>query len=233
MTTELTDGSATGGDIAAACVTGNAAGAFTQNVLRESKDVNENTNMPVGQIGVETTVATDGASSSIWPFIQFYPLNSDKGDVVVQYNPAGNAQSVTLTFDDVDEFAGSSLDRTVYPQGSQIHTTITDSWLNINPTDEDSWTFGTNVDNATSRGAHYQVFDENGASGGAAINIDGTVDSLMCEDNCRLLIDTNAQGAANAVLTIADNDDSILTNLNGISSTVSPNNATNFGRPLA
>ena len=61
-----------------------------------------------------------------------------------------------------------------------------------------------------------------GLSGGTPINIDSTVDSLMCEDNCRLVVDPNAQGSTAPVLTIADNDDSILDNLNGTSSTASP-----------
>jgi hypothetical protein len=105
--------------------------------------------------------------------------------------------------------------------------------LNIDPTDEDSWTFGTNSGNTTSVGPHYQVFNENGGDGGDAINIEDTVDSLMCEDNCRLLLNTNVQGADNRVLTLQDNDDSILTQMNTTSNggkiTVSPNNATAFG----
>ena len=128
------------------------------------------------------------ADGAAWPVIQLYSL-SQGGNVDVQYNKGGGAQSVQLTFDTVDQFAGATLDRAVYPQGSQIHATITDLWLNIDPTDEDSWTFGTNAANTTSAGAHYQVFDENGLSGGAAINIDSRTNSLMCEDNCRLFVD--------------------------------------------
>ncbi|MCE2615171.1 MAG: hypothetical protein LVO36_04625, partial [Nitrosopumilus sp. (ex Thoosa mismalolli)] len=65
------------------------------------------------------------------------------GQVVVQYNTAGSVQSTTLTFDTVDQFAEPQLDRTIYPVDSQVHPTITDIWLNVDPTDEDSWTFGT------------------------------------------------------------------------------------------
>lgn len=195
------------------------------NVLREAKDPNTNNggNSPantVGQIGL--------TSAGAWPFIQFYPL-SVGGNVDVQYNKGGGAQSVQLTFDTVDQFAGATLDRSVYPLGSEIHVTITDLWLNIDPTDEDSWTFGTNSGNTTSSGAHYQVFDENGAISGNATNIDSMTALLMCEDNCRLHIDTNAQGSTAPVLTIADNDDSILDNLNNGSSNV----AANFGVRIA
>ena len=75
-------------------------------------------------------------------FIQLYALNPT-GNVVVQYNKGGGAQTTTLTFDTVDQFAGAELDKSSYGQGDEVHATVTDLWLNIDPTDEDSWTFGT------------------------------------------------------------------------------------------
>ena len=48
----------------------------------------------------------------------------------------------------------------------------------------------------------------------------------MCEDNCVLLLDVNAQNAAKPVLTLRDNEDTILIQLN---TTASSNNATAFG----
>ena len=216
-------------DITATCDGSGSVGSgisvngTAMNVLREAKDVNAGSaTVGVGQIGINST------STAIWPFIQLYELNPT-GNVVVQYNKGGGAQSTTLTFDTVDQFAGASLDRTVYPKGAQIHATITDLWLNIDPTDEDSWTFGTNSANATSRGAYYQVFNENGGSGGNAIKISSSQRSaLMCEDNCILNINPNVQSSTANVLTVQDNADSILVNGNGTSSTASPNNATNF-----
>ncbi|MCH9657334.1 hypothetical protein K0U27_01340, partial [archaeon] len=217
-------GSANGGEITLGSTTCAPSAAFTPlNVIREAKDLNTNnaanpSSTTAGQIGV-----FEGAG--VFPFIQLYFL-SPGGNVDVQYNKGGGAQSVQLTFDTVDQFAGVTLDRTVYPQRSQVHATITDLWLNIDPTDEDSWTFGTNAANTTSAGAHYQVFDENGGIGGVAINIESATESLMCEDNCRMFIDTDAQNSGVPVLTIQDNDDSILTQLN---TTSIANNATAFG----
>ncbi|MBS3922481.1 MAG: hypothetical protein KGZ37_04945 [Nitrosarchaeum sp.] len=200
-------GSATGGSIpASTCV-------FTttdnQNVVREQKDVN--TVKP----GAPNGVGQIGINPNVWPFVQLYSLSAG-GNVVVTYNKGGGAQTTTLTFDTVDQFSGVSLDRTTYPQTSQVHATITDLWLNIDPTDEDSWTFGANATNATSKGTYYQVFNENGFSAGDAvaggvINIDSVLSSLMCEDNCRLLVNVNKQGSANNVLTLQDNGDSVLT----------------------
>jgi len=172
------------------------------NVLREAKDINPGTSTTVstGQIGVD---------ANEWPFIQLYTL-TQSGNVDVQYNPAGPAQSVELTFDTVDQFVSTSLDQAKYTTDAQIHATITDLWLNIDPTDEDSWTFGT-VAGSTS--TNYQTFDENGNQAGDAvalgvIDISAQLGSLMCENNCVLEVNANVQNAANPVLTIQDNGDS-------------------------
>ena len=198
----------------------NTDGANANNVVRESKDLNGGSStVPDGQIGLE---------QALWPIVQLYNLNPT-GNVVVQYNKGGGAQSVTLTFDTVDQFASTDLDRTVFPQSAQVHATITDLWLNVDPTDEDSWTFNTNSGNTTSGAGvdtFYQVFDENGQSGGAAQSTKASLASLMCEDNCVLLIDTNAQNSANPVITLQDNADTQLAQLNA---TGGANNATAFG----
>ena len=169
------------------------------NVLREAKNLNANRRGNpeggAGQIGV---------LANAWPFIQLYDLNPT-GNVNIVYNKGGGAQSTVLTFDTVDDFAGLELNRQTYSLGSQVHATITDVWLNIDPTDEDSWTFATDTGSP-----YYQVFDENGRSGGTAINIDRHLRSLMCSDNCKLLVNTNEQDRVNPVLTVQDNDDSVI-----------------------
>jgi len=223
-------GSSTGGAITVACdatTSGNSEGNGTNNVVREAKDPNDNVSR--GQIGL-----LDGAG--VWPFIQLYELNPT-GNVVIQYNKGGGVQSTTLTFDTVDQYADLSLDRAIYPRSAQIHATITDLWLNIDPTDEDSWTFATNTANTTTGagvGTYYQVFDENGALGGTdntATNLSDTLSDLMCEDNCVLTLNLDAQTSGTPVVTIQDNDDSILTNINATVSTndAGVNNATAFG----
>ena len=175
--------------------------ANDNNVVREAKDVNKGTStISAGQIGL---------GQEFWPVVQLYQLNPT-GNVVVQYNKGGGVQSTTLTFDTVENFASLSLDRAVYPQGAQVHATVTDLWLNIDPTDEDSWTFGSVTNGSAS--TNYQVFDENGDSvGNTTANTDnGLTDilgNLMCEDNCVLLFNPDVQGDGN-VVTIQDNDDS-------------------------
>ena len=193
-------------------------------VIREAKDVNSGSaTVPTGQIGLNGTSNT--VAPGIWPFIQLYPLNPT-GNVIVQYNKGGGVQSTTLTFDTVDNFAGAVMDRSIYTRDAQVHLTVTDLWLNIDPTDEDSWTFGTNssfvaanVGSAVrSDGAStsYQVFDENGAEDGAGTingikDISGNFSKMMIEDNGVMILDLDAQSSGTPVLTLQDNDDSVIT----------------------
>ena len=184
------------------CIFTSGTADNTMNVLRETRSANADVGAGIGQIGLNNI--------DNWPFIQLYNLNPT-GNVVVQYNKGGGVQTTTLVFDTVENFADIELDRQFYPIDSQIHPTITDVWLNIDPTDEDSWTFGTYPESSAT--TNYQVFDENGASvGDTPENTDdnlltGLLDELMCEDNCRLLINPNVVGASNPVLTLQDNDD--------------------------
>ncbi len=194
-------GSSFGGSIDNTCVYISGTTANTMNVLREFKDVNPgNDEVSIGQIGLN--------SIDNWPFIQLYNLNPT-GNVYVQYNIGAGVQTTVLTFDTVENYAGLEIDSNYYFIDSQVYPTITDVWLNIDPTDEDSWTFGT-YDTISS---NYQVFDKNGiAVGDTPENTDdnlltGKLNELMCEDNCRLLINPNAQSALNPVLTLQDNDD--------------------------
>ncbi len=170
------------------------------NVVREFKTVN--TNSPGG-----TNEGQIGIDINGWPFIQLYKF-SVSGNVVVQYNNPGAIQTTTLVFDNVDSFASLEIDRASYPRGAEVHVTITDPWLNIDPTDEDSWTFSTDDGDP-----HYNVFDENGgAPGDTATNTDSDVGDnigdMMCGNNCVLLLDTDSQSLGTPVVTLQDNSDS-------------------------
>jgi len=196
------EGSPTGASITAACTAGTPTGSL--NVVREAKDLN--INAPNGND------AQINANPAFWPFVQLYTLNPT-GNVVIQYNKGGGAQTTTLTFDTVDQFAGAELDKATYTQGAQVHATITDLWLNVDPTDEDSWTFGTTgTGSSAAATTHYQVFDENGnqvgdTAGNTNSNLTAKLGALMCEDNCRLITDADVQNKG-AVITLQDNDDS-------------------------
>ncbi len=200
------NGTSTGSRITSQCIADPQSVTGAMNVVRESID--PNTVLPgdsIGQIGISDT--------DVWPFIQLYQLNPT-GNVSIDYNKGGGVQSTTLTFDTVDQFVRADLDRAIYPHDAQVHVTITDLWLNIDPTDEDSWTFGTNsTDGLTT---NYQVFDENGAEAGAAvangiIDISNNLPNMMVEDNGVLILNVDQQSVGTNVVTIRDTLDTVIT----------------------
>ena len=102
--------------------------------------------------------------------------------------------------DDPDDYAGLTLDRDSYPPGAHVHATITSMSHNIDPTDEDSWTYDT-----TSGEAYYLYFNENGENGlkfgEAAID----TGALNFDDSGSFTIITAPNGQE--VLGFADNND--------------------------
>jgi hypothetical protein len=193
-----TNTSATGPVAGAAGTASAATAGQVSNVVREAKAINQNSNTGngIGQLNLKD----DG----LWPFVQLYNFAAG-GDVIIKYQKAGGVQTTTLTFDTVD--ASESLDRTKYPQGSQVHFTINDVWLNIDPTDEDSWTFETYGSNGYK--IYYQLFDENGSTAGdgnSSPNLNQKLSDLMAEEGV-LKLDINTQGASTAAVFIQDNDD--------------------------
>jgi hypothetical protein len=87
-----------------------------------------------GQIGVNATE---------WPFIQTFDFTQGEFDIILEQ--AGADEVVTLDYDsaDLDDYASLVLDRNSGTQGSEIHLTITDNQLNIDPTNEDIVVFKT------------------------------------------------------------------------------------------
>jgi hypothetical protein len=142
----------------------------TINVVREYKPLNVASSL-TGQIGFNSTLypRTTGdatnefgsaqlhLASSVWPFIQLYDF-SIGGSIEVVYNKGGGSQTVQLAFDEASNIE-LSLDRTLYPRDADVHITIADNWLNVDPTDEDSWTFDTD----STGGTYYGYYDEDGA----------------------------------------------------------------------
>ena len=172
------------------------AGSST-NTLENTKDINL---FQRGQVGL--------SQSPGWPFIQLYDFRPDSM-VTVQYTGNINVQSAALTFGSVDKFSDVRLDRETYPQGAQIHATITDAWLNIDPTSEDSWTFD------TIHGAiYYGVFDD----AGKQIPADHAqaelteVGSMMC-GGCSLLITGDMQNVIGRIIEFQANAESSLLGL--------------------
>ena len=73
-----------------------------------------------------------------WPFVQTYGLD---GDVKIT---AGRNEVATLTYEDSSTVTISS-DRRDVPAGGQVHITISDFQLNLDPTATDVWTLNTDA----------------------------------------------------------------------------------------
>ena len=155
--------------------TGSPTGSLNlNNVVRKAKSINTNSNIPTGQIGL---------NSNAWPLIQLYSFNG----VTIQYNPGGSSQQVSLEYDEIQNIS-FNLDRDLYPSNAEIFLTVNDFQLNQDPTDEDSWTF----DIGSSPSTFYQAYDNGGSSsangGTGLVDLVPHLSSLGFEDNGKLSV---------------------------------------------
>ncbi|MFM8659327.1 MAG: peptidase [Candidatus Nitrosotenuis sp.] len=166
---------ATNGNSGFSTCTSVPGGSTVNNVVRYPKTINTNSAIPSGQIGL---------NSAVWPVIQLYSFNTD---VVIQYNGAGNTQSVTLQYDEIPNIT-TTLDRASYPPNSQVFATIKDIQLNQDPTARDSWSFNVVSPQTT----FYMAFTENGANaangGTGLVNLASSLSSLGFDKNGKILM---------------------------------------------
>jgi hypothetical protein len=170
----LTGGSFTNGNSSFLdCAGSPTSSSSLNNVVRHAKSINTNSNVLSGQIGLD---------QDAWPLIQLFSFD----DITIQYNAGGNPQSISLAYDDSQNIS-MTIDRDMYPQNSEVFLTVNDFQLNQDPTDEDSWTFGTDAGST-----FYQAFDSNGANsanGGAGlVNLISYLSSLGFNDNGKLFL---------------------------------------------
>ena len=78
--------------------------------------------------------ATPTADSGAWT-VQTFDFD---GDVEITANRGD--ESITLDYDDHSDIATISVDRNDVPAGGQVHITISDFQLNLDPTADDAWT---------------------------------------------------------------------------------------------
>jgi hypothetical protein len=159
---------------------------------------------------------------------------SGDGNVDIVYNRAGADETVSLVYTDGAE--GLSFDKDIYGLKHEVGITL-DMWnANIDPTDEDVWTFGTLPTNQT---AYYQLYDENGAadastggtsgSGGNAFAFTtATIGDILPAGT--LSIDRNgdtvtSDATTDAVVNFQDNADTICTAASGLCPTADINAA--------
>ena len=119
-------------------------------VLKSVKTLNEGITSQIGN--------TDLGKLEHWPFIQLFDFTDD-ATIKVVYNAGGSNQQVSLTYSEsIGDDASYSLDRSSYPHGADVHLTINDNQLNIDPTFDDIWTFNTTGTGQT----YYNMFNKDG-----------------------------------------------------------------------
>ncbi len=173
-------------------VTNLSGGTLLNHVVRQNQTLNDQA--PGGRLG--QIADNNAAFSSAWPIIQLFDFSGFPETVTVQYQKAGGVQSVDLIFDRIP--GGIIRPVTIrpdYPQGAQVQADLIDPQLNIDPTEEDSWTWGTAIKNNT---LYYQVFDRNGkpdADGTPAMqNVIGNLTTFMFNHNGKLTLNPRPQG---------------------------------------
>ena len=166
-------GSTDGTSSFAAC-TGSPSGMNLNNVVRNAKSINTNSNIPTGQIGL---------NSNAWPLIQLFSFS----DVTIQYNPGGPSQQVSLEYDEIPNIS-LSLDRDLYPKNAEVFLTVNDLQLNQDPTDGDSWTFSV----GSSPSTFYQAYDDSGSdsanNGAGLVDLIPHLSDIGFEDNGKLSV---------------------------------------------
>ena len=176
------------------CDVTSSVGSYAEHVVRENKTVNLN------QFGYGNDIITNplliNAVQKVWPIIQLYDFSAIPSSVTVDYQKNGGDQIVNLTFDRIPQgLITTTVDRSAYPQNTQVQLQVNDPQLNIDPTEEDSWTWGISADNNT---VYYQAFTRNGvvdADGGSGMqNLAGNLTALMFNHNGKLTINPAAQG---------------------------------------
>ena len=174
---------------------------IVNNVLRDTPIPNPQSTF-LGQIGID---------SDSWPFIQLYDF--DLGSTVnVKYvkeeEEDEEDQTVELRFDENEDIVKLEIENNEYRSGNDIKLTITDPFLNIDPTEIDTWTWA-----AVSDKIFYRTFGKDGGkhADGTAGNVDISNPSLMWfNQHGQFLVNPNIQNYDSDILVLQDNDNTIL-----------------------
>jgi hypothetical protein len=136
----------------------------------------------IGQIGVDNT---------LWPFIQTFDFTIETFEIKLEKPGADEIVVLTHDNDDIDDYASIVLDRNAATNGAQVHATISDQALNIDPTTEDVVMF--NV-----------IEGDEGVSfkhiGGVASDHSYVAYDNSFDDNGKLIIDYDTNSSSISVL---------------------------------
>ncbi|MGY5144502.1 MAG: peptidase [Candidatus Nitrosopumilus sp. bin_32a] len=171
-------GSTNGNTSFSQCTASPTATSNLNNVVRNPKSINTNSNISPGQIGL---------NPNAWPLIQLFSFDN----IIIQYNPAGPSQQVSLDYDEIQNIS-MSLDRVLYPNNAEVFLTVNDFQLNQDPTDVDSWTF----DVGSTPSTFYQAYDDSGSTSAngnvGLVDLVPHLSNIGFEDNGRLSVNQNS-----------------------------------------
>ena len=148
-----------------------------------------------------------------WPIIQAFDFTSGAVEIVLEQ--AGANQTVNLSYENLEDYASLELDRSSGPQSAEVHMTIYDNQLNIDPTAEDVVTFGTTAGTIQQgdRAAADDFLADNGFGDNGVllitVNSNGTFDVTADDTAATDLFLTFTETGANTGIFVNtdDNDD--------------------------
>ena len=165
----------------------------------------------VNTIETKSTLGQLNISTGQWPVIQTFEWSQIQ-NVDVVFEKPGGVEEVNLYYDTTEDYASLEVDRLSGPAGAEVHLTITDPMLNIDPTTEEAWIFKTQT--SGSEGVSYCAgsdceaetynavtsaeiaFDDNGVlkitldANGVGTNVfanDTTLDDTTADENLHFL----------------------------------------------
>jgi hypothetical protein len=158
------------GDLAAdsAAIAGNFDSAAT--VYLNTETILGGTPTVTTAIGTTVTAGQNSVTAD-WPFIQTFDFTIETFEVKLEQAGADEIVVLTHDNDDIDNFAGVELDRNAATNGAEVHLTITDQALNIDPTTEDVIVF--NVDSGN-EGVSFKMTSDYHQVATVAINAAGS-----------------------------------------------------------
>ena len=114
-----------------------------------------------------------------WPYILSIELIDDN---IVEYG----SDMINVEFGNTDDYTDVDIINDSAASYAELHVTLTDPALNIDPTTADIWIF----DLASADDANYAIFANNGTN---TAMTQAQLGDMQCEDNCRLY---NSSGTA-------------------------------------
>jgi len=152
---------------------------LTAAVLRDAPTLSNHDDKAAGATGIDLGQVGHGLNETgygSWPYILAIELNDDN---IIEYG----SDMLNVEFGNTDDEAVLNIINNSPAAYAELHLTITDPALNIDPTAADTWIF--DLDAAAS--ASSVIFATNGTNTAMS---PAQLGEMQCEDNCRLYSDS-------------------------------------------